>query len=56
MSTITSFLTGSDNQSGYFKIPDFQIAIISENKQMVVIGDLTIEGALQIDGQLILEP
>lgn len=56
MSTISSAVPGTDNNSGFFFVPDFQIAVIARYKQMVVLGDLDVEGALQIEGQLILEP
>lgn len=56
MSTITSAITGTDNNSSFFFVPEFQIAIVARYKQMVVLGDLDVEGALQIEGQLILEP
>lgn len=56
MTTISSAMTGTDNNSGYFFVPDFQIATIAPFKQMVVLGDFVVEGALIIDGQLILEP
>ncbi len=56
MSIISSAIPGSDNNSGFFYIQDFQVATIAKYKQMVVLGDLEIDGALQIEGQLILEP
>ena len=56
MGFINSTAIGSDNQSGIYRIADNLLVNIALDKQMVIWGDFTIDGALLLDGQLILEP
>ena len=51
----TAASPGTDQHNGYYHIPAGQTVTISENKQMVCFGLMTIDGTLIIEGQLILE-
>ena len=47
--------SSSDNHSGYYEIISSNVVEITLYKQSVSFGTLTLEGELQIDGQLIVE-
>jgi len=57
MAGFISFTTsGKDNHSGYYHIPTGISVVIETNKQMVFFGSIfTIDGALVVDGQMIME-
>ena len=56
MTVIGSTQKGTDNQSGYFNIPENLTILVEENKQMICFGTMTVDGFLVVDGNLILEP
>ena len=45
----------TDHHSGYYFIESSLIVTIEDNKQMTNWGGLTVDGILNVDGQLIIE-
>lgn len=53
----TSSASGSsdDHHSGWFNIISASTVTVSTNKQMVVFDEFTLDGIINVDGQLIIE-